>query len=453
MRSARRLSKTLTRLQALTLVVVCASAAPVLAETTIALVSFDEAWRLVKKNSAAVRAATQERQATEIGASRAEQLWLPRVYTELRAYSTDDPANSFMSVLNQRQIGASDLTPDALNHPSFGSYQRATLGVDLPLYEGGGRAAGARVAKSMADVRAHEQKATLQRQYLDLAKHYANMLALNSQAETLERLASTVNAIIQNYRIGAKSNPVGYSGLLGLKNLRNRLEAALAENRARYEGARQTIARMANELPQKWVPAQQSFNEFAAQYLADNGTDSISPQVEAQRSMAKAADDAVGAERARYLPRVGLFAEENMYAGDRDTATAHTVGIYLQWDLFSAQRSGVVDQSRLSAEAAQARAEAALQRSRIEAAAARRAQEALAKNIQLMDQSEGYLQDQTESARDLFNSGAINALQLVEVLARRVDLLQARTAAQLELVEKRVGILMQSDRIGTNHEG
>jgi hypothetical protein len=63
------------------------------------------------------------------------------------------------------------------------------------------------------------------------------------------------------------------------------------------------------------------------------------------------------------------------------------------------------------------------------------------------------LQEQTESARDLFNTGAINALQLVEVLARRVDLLQARTAAQLELVEKRVGILMHSDRIGTNHEG
>jgi hypothetical protein len=107
----------------------------------------------------------------------------------------------------------------------------------------------------------------------------------------------------------------------------------------------------------------------------------------------------------------------------------------------------------LSAEAAQARADAALQRSRIETAAARRAQAALARNIQLMDQSDGYLQEQTESARTLFNTGAINALQLVEVLARRVDLLQARTAAQLELVEKRVGILMHSDRIGTNHEG
>lgn len=453
MKPTRLLSSTFTRLQALVLIGAFGLTAPALAATTAVSVSFDEAWQLVKKNSPAVRAATQEHQATEIAQSRAERLWLPRIYTELRAYSTDDPGNSFTSVLNQRQIEASDLTPNALNHPSSGSYQRATLGVDLPLYEGGGRVAGARVAKSMAEVRAQEQKATMQRQYLDLAKHYANTLALNTQAETLQQLARTVDALIQNYRLGATSNPVGHSGLLGLKNLGNRLEGALSENRARYESARQAIAEMAAELPPNWTPARQSFDDFVAQRLADDGTDSVSPQVAAQRSMAKAADDAVASERARYLPRVGLFAEENMYSGDRDTATGHTVGLYLQWDLFSAQRSGVVDQSRLNAEAARSRAEAALQRSRIETATARRAQEALARNIQLMDQSEGYLQDQTESARNLFNSGAINALQLVEVLARRVDLLQARTAAQLELVEKRVGILMQSDRIGTNHEG
>src|SRR3990172_3541810 len=99
---ARLRSRRFTGFRMLVLVGAFAVATPALAQTAVTSVSFDAAWGLVKRNSPAVRAAAHERQASEIAYARAQRLWLPRVYTELRAYSTDDPANSFTSVLNQR---------------------------------------------------------------------------------------------------------------------------------------------------------------------------------------------------------------------------------------------------------------------------------------------------------------------------------------------------------------
>ena len=59
---------------------------------------------------------------------------------------------------------------------------------------------------------------------------------------------------------------------------------------------------------------------------------------------------------------------------------------------------------------------------------------AVEKSLKLLDESEGYLEEQTKISHNLFKNGLINALQYVEVLSRRVDLIKSKSQALNELL-------------------
>jgi len=257
-------------------------------------------------------------------------------------------------------------------------------------------------------------------------------------------LKTQIQSILDHYTIGNKSNPVGYSGLLGLKNLMNRLAGLSAQNGSQTQTLRGQIALKAGNLPEGWAPSPMPVADFLTQTLPPPPDKQIPAYVQSALSRAVAAEKIKGAQTAALLPKVALFGQGSLENGNRATGTSYTAGAYLQWDLLDVPNWDRGAQADSDALAAQAGAESARQQSESEQIDAGETQKALQVNLELMDQSSRLLDEQTETARNLFKDGSINALQLVEVLSRRADLITARAQAERGLVQAHVSLAVNS---------
>jgi len=394
------------------------------------LLSYEQVWTKVRGDSAGARGADEELAAARKAADRASRHWWPRVFADARAYTTDDAGLLLFSKLGSRSLSGSDLSPFAMNFPDGQVYQKATLGAELPLFEGGAKVAESRFRQKMVRGREFEKEALLLSEYAETAGLYGALLISDQQEKELLPIQTLVASTIARYELGAKGNPVGYSGLLGLKNLSHRIEGELEMIRARRDGARKALAEKA-ELPAGWQPSGASIPDFVADFLergryGRNGALETSYAVSAQQVMADGLEELKSAERARFLPRIALFAEGSYVSGNSANATAGTAGGFLQWELFSAPSFGAVGQAELTAAAARSRAEAARVRAASDFAKAERVSRALRDQMRLADRSLALLEEQSEAARKLFLNGSINALQLTEVFSRTVDLISAK---------------------------
>ncbi len=383
--------------------------------------------------------------------------WYPRIFAQGRAFATNDPSLTFMSLLGPRQITLSDFSPGVLNQPGSGFFEQGTLGFDLPIFEGGSKVAIAQAASKMTASKALELQSSEKAQYLELAQTYSSILSLQEQRKDLEKVSQSVNETLSHYKIGINSNPIGYSGFLGLRNLQNRLEGLLVENAGKTGAFKARIRILAGKLPENWVPESINIREFLAAHLSSTqnsagSPNELPPSVRAMHLSAASLEKVKDAEHARFLPKIGLFATGDLYGGNRGSGTSYTGGAYLQWDLFSAQSFGAVTQAEHTAAAAQASAEAMSERTQIGEASARQLAGAIEKNLLLMEESTKLLDEQTATTQDLFQSGIINALQLTEVLARKIDLVVSRSEAELDLAQARATILANSDGEGVPHD-
>lgn len=416
------------------------------------VIPFSELWKRVSAHSPAQKASSLEAQSAQVAADRAARHWYPRVFTEGRAYSTNDPGTSFISVLNQRQITQNDFIPEALNNPPSAFFQKLTAGLDFPLFEGGSRVAMADAAEAGARAKQLAEKAMRNREYSAVSRLYGHLLAYLDQLEQLENLKQSIEGVLSSYRVGERENPVGYSGLLGLKNLKNRVDGNIVDSQARARSVREVLKQLAVELPEDWRPADQTVTAFADLYMkvpmngpAARDSSNDSAQVRAMYLSAEAAENAVTAERARFIPRLGVFAQTDVMSGTRDISGSYTAGAYLQWELFSAPNFGAVKQAKLNARAAEAGADAARLRELNEVTESIAAATALEKNLDLLHESSRLLSEQTDTSRRLFRNGSINALQFVEVLSRRADLIASFAQARTQYLDVKSNWLVQTN--------
>ncbi len=408
--------------------------------------SFPSVWNAVRASSPSQRAAVAGFQAAEIGRDRASRHWLPRLYLDARSFSTNDPAQIFFSLLGQREATPADFAPSALNHPGSSFFSQGGLGLDLPLFEGGSKVAQLEARKSEVQARAFAAKAASTEDYLSAAMFYGTLLALREQRTQLTALTQAVESTLRRYQLGGRGNPVGHSGLLGLQGLRNRLQAMLLQNQAQSGASHDSLLEMAKSLPNRWEPERQDFLGYISGALSVKGSEVNSPSftVQAAGADAESLEKASKGERAKFLPRVGLFAQENLYNGSRGTGTSYAAGAYLQWNLFSPMDYGSVREAELKAAEANGHAEARALGERVEKTQSRYSSAAAEQAIRLLTQNVQLLSEQTDSSQRLYQSGAINALQLVEVLSRRADLLTSLTQAHLELLSARASELKTS---------
>lgn len=396
--------------------------------------TFKDVWARINESSPLQESSRLSVQFTEAAQSRAGRHWLPKVYIDAKGYQTNDPGASFFGLLQQRKVETTDFNPDALNHPQARTYIRGALGLDLPLYEGGMKAAEVNMYGHEVSAQKMSVRQIQIEQYAQVGAIYGTLSALQRQKVKLQKLNTDVNKLLGSYQLGSKSNPVGYSGLLGMKSLANRLQSHLNQIVAVANSQYATVAEMGLGNV-KWEPEIIEAENFVQRYLQTTRAQTKSYRVAVAEERVKASELAAKMERARMLPRVGAFAESFMFNGSRDTADGYSAGVYLQWNLFGPSDYGRVTEAKIKSAAAAKAFEASVQQENAEKTTLIENLGALKTNIKLLDDSDRILSEQTTVATKLFRNGSISALQMVEVLNRRTDLVLQQADAEIALIQ------------------
>lgn len=406
--------------------------------------TLSKVWSQINSESKAIQASNIQLESLNESKSRAQRHWLPRIYLGAQTYQTNDPGASFFGLLSQRSLLQSDFNPDLINHPDTKTYTKGTLGIDLPIYEGGMKSSQVDLYNNMAKAQEHSTSQVQIEQFSQVALSYASIAILNEQKNKISELSIQIEKLLKNYQLGNKSNPVGYSGLLGMKSVQNRLTGL----KQQYDAQIKAYYAMLKEFGLKtenWSPVAISTPEFVEKYLVEKNGSEPSHKVQSMKSNAAASAEAAQMEKARFLPKVGAFAETQSFKGDRETAESYVAGLYLQWNLFDAASFGSLKESQLKASSNQKYSEALEQQERAEKLALTESVKAFQQNIQLLNDSDRLLIEQSKITETLFKNGSINALQFVEVLSRRADLISQQGEVQMGLVKAATQIITKEN--------
>ncbi|MBK7842475.1 MAG: TolC family protein [Bdellovibrionales bacterium] len=413
--------------------VIFVSAIPARAET----LSFASAWSKISERSAAQESSRLQTESLTEAQSRASRHWLPKVYIDARTYQTNDPGASFIGVLEQRSIKQADFSPDSINYPDTQLFTRGALGVDLALYEGGMKSSQVELFKHSVAAQKIAASQIQVEEYSTVGLSYGSIAVLEQQKIKLQALASEIERMINGYQLGSKSNPVGYSGLLGMKSLANRLSGLIKEYEAQSRSHYAALSEMGLK-GQNWSPESIDTYAFVNRYFFDfshQGESISSYRIESAKESVKASEQMANMEKAKFLPRAGVFAEAFVFNGNRDTANGYSAGLYLQWSLYDPSSYGSLREAQLKSMAAAKYSEASDQQERAERAALNESLESLRQNIELLNDSHNLLVEQSKMTETLFRNGSINALQIVEILSRRSDLIAQQGEAELGLIK------------------
>jgi outer membrane protein TolC len=395
----------------------------------------DELIKASNQNSLAQKAAKESVEASSLEQKRSSMHWLPQVYLSGQSFLTNDPGTALFGKLSQREIKNSDFLSDSLNHPDTSLYSKAVLGINLPLYEGGQKLAMNKAMTSQNEAKKSEAQSVQSEFYSEVVKNYLLSKNLFLEKNDLVKINSKINNVISGYQIGNKSNQLGYSGLLGLKSLKNKISSLLFENAARSSASKNALVELSGSVVVLNFSNNSSLHSLLKEYLIyPERSYAPSSKVQSFFQNAKSAKEIIDAEKSRNLPRIGLFGEGYAFNGDRSLGKGYTTGIYINWNLFSANDYGVDREALHKSKAAQYFAEASMQKEKIEYESLANAIEASNRALLLVDESENYLEEQTKISHNLFKNGLINALQYVEVLSRRVDLIKLKRNAENELI-------------------
>lgn len=399
--------------------------------------SFPAVWSQINQGSPAQEASRLQTEVMISSQSRAEKHWLPRVYIDAKSYQTNDPGASFLGVLEQRSLQQSDFNSDLINHPESRLYTRGALGVDLALFEGGMKSAQVDLFKYSVEAQKSASAQVQIEQYAQVGLAYGSLLVLAEKKDRLQTLSREIAGMLKKYQLGSKSNPLGYSGLLGMKSLQIRLTGLInqyqAQSRSYYAGLKEMGLQEAN-----WSPgAGVNISGFVKRYFSlpeVNSSAASSYRSESTKQKVAASLEMANMEKAKSLPRFGAFAESFVFSGDRAQANGYNAGIYLQWNLFDPADYGSFGDAKLKAQVAAKSSEAADQQERAERAALFESVGSLKENIGLLNESYQLLLEQSKMTETLFRNGSINTLQIVEILSRRADVIAQQAQAELALI-------------------
>ena len=411
-------------------------------------VDFESIWDQTKATSPVIAQVQHLLNAAQLASRRTKLAWLPSLSFGAKAYETNDPADVFFSDLSQRQINVSDFTPSTLNQPGRHLFERFSLGLDLPLYEGGRRLSEIRAQNEIEILNSKQKELTTIQEYVEAASAYCNLGSVKQASERLKSLAEQVTQVLSKYSIGSQANPVGYTGLLGLKSLKNRVLSELFTMQANQEKYLITLSEKTKTEVNSWEPKIEPVLVFLDRVVPVSMSDSVSLMSEVALARANAFEEMKNAEKSGYLPKLGIFADESLTHGDRDTGTSYAAGLYLQWSLFSPDHLGKVTERNELKLAADAEVDQAKQVGNIAKVTLAKGEALMKKNLELLNDSEKLLSEQVKVTSNLFHSGAITALQLAEVLNRRVDLILNLRTLEQGLIDLRTKRLTQTHAEG-----
>ena len=408
--------------------------------------NFSDVWSAIKAEHPELNASKEEVFAAEESSSRGTRHWLPGLYFSGRGYSTNDPLQNFMGKLEQRSVLAADFSPDSLNQPGTNTFGQMSLGADLPIYEGGGSRAFSEMQDFQLQAKQNLNSATEIEIYSQVVSLYSAVLDANETLESLDDLKTKVSSILSKYSLGSRSNPVGYSGLLGLKSILNRIDASINELKIMKANTQNEVASRAKNINQDWQPKKEKFSQALESALPEQALkeESESYSMAAHSLFAEMQNSKISMQRSRFLPQLGLFAEGNYLLGDRTSATGFTGGVYLKWAIFNPKDFGLVSESKHSYAAAQSKIQSNELNEKLARDSSFKTLVTLADNEKLLANSSELMNEQVATASRLFQSGSLNVLQMVEVFNRRADLILQLHELHQKQIQTRVGLARMS---------
>ena len=408
-------------------------------ETLVEKKSFQDIWAKIAQDSESLKGAQSAREGSSLSLERSSRHWLPRIFLGGQWFQTNDSGQVFFNRLGERSVETSDFIVADLNDPGKQTFKTGQIGLDLPLFEGGGKQAQKNMYEDQLQAADHELQTQKIQSFVNVSSHYGQLLATLDHQREVMNATGEIKKIMSSYQVGGRNNLLGHSGLLGLKGIDKRAQALANQDQAQIQGHYSWLNLQMGET-RAWIADEKmSAMDFAKMELnardQENLSTSHSAQIMAADLRAQSMDKVSGMELARSLPRIGLFAQSNYFDGKRGSDNSQAFGIYLNWDLFNSDSYGTVGEARARSMAAHHSVSAA----QIEEQANREQlhfdKKMMEQNLEILIQSRQLLSEQTVNAKSLFNSGLINALQLVEVFNRRFDVMDSIKQMQIQYLE------------------
>ncbi|MDX1957728.1 MAG: TolC family protein [Leptospiraceae bacterium] len=424
--------------------------------------SFDDLWKKVLEYSPSRKSKQLEYKASEVAKKRSDRHWLPQVYTDVRTYNTNDPALNLLGKLGQRSANDSDFSTastrvrpgnfldsnnqphttlnsdsanlfakDTLNNPGSNTYSRGNIGIDLAIYEGGSSTALSKIQEKRLMGLKLEGAALQDREFVNSALFYRGLQSITEFRNRLDQIAKIESRFQSGYQLGNKGNPVGYSGYLALKSLKNRLEATDKEIEVMHMEFKENLSVLSGLDTNEIQPVSEELFQFIDKHFPKSKEQGYSNYTKALSVYTEGESLKSEMEMAKFLPKVGVYTEANAYSGSRSTQTSYNAGFYVKMNLYNPKDIGAVDEAKLQAEAMRKKLEETKKKEDALFKNLTNQESALKSNYTIIKDSLKNQEEQVVYMQRLFQSGGINAIQFAETLNRSVDV--AKNLLDIEL--------------------
>lgn len=396
--------------------------------------SFPKIWEQIVKSSPENKSINYMKLSSEKSVSRQSLNWLPSFYLNSQLISTNDPTLTFMNYLGEGQVKQDDFIPSHLNAPSNNIFNSTQTGIDFLIYDGSVRSSSLNSQIHLSKSLEYEKKAELISLYVRALREYIKILLTQEYNKELKSIQNNVENIINNYRLGEKSNPIGYSGFLSLKSILNKILIINQDCELTIKNAKITINIMAGTDKKEWVVKDISTEKFSSLYFLKTENSLYSYKYLSELENTAAIKEKVKLEEAKYLPKFGVFSQANIYAGDRDTNTAYVFGLYIKFNI-AVSDFGSADEVELLAKSKEESAKVVINTQKILNDSSNESLIAIKNKLQLLDKSEEILNEQVAVISKLFKNGTTSVSQISELYNKKIDLINTKYSLKNYLYE------------------
>lgn len=325
------------------------------------------ALELAEKTDPGLAAAAESAIAASERARAAGRYWLPSLGLESVWTRTDVPARVFSQKLNRGELRAGDLALGNLNAPGADTHLETTLGLRIPLDLSGTRRAGAARSRAEADAVAERARSTRGDLRLAVASGFHAAAAADRELAAAESSLGAARGLEEEARARYELGAALASDWLKARSRRRQRE--VEREKARSEGdfrrtrLRSLIGWQSDRSLRLEQPQAPPREEHALEGWIRSGLSS-SPEVAAARATARAAGEALRAERLAALPALeAAGAAQDDRARFSGGARSASFLLQMRWSVFDPARrfrTAAAGADRASAQAARTAAEQAV---------------------------------------------------------------------------------------------
>ncbi|BBH52237.1 TolC family protein [Fluviispira sanaruensis] len=407
--------------------------------------SFPKIWEQIVIYSPENKYINYMKMSSDKSIDRQNLYWLPGLYLNSQLISTNDPTLTFMNYLGEGQVKQDDFIPSRLNSPSNNVFTSTQAGLDYLIYDGNTRSSYLNAQRHVSKSLEYEKKSELMNLYVRALREYTKILVADEFYRELKDIQNNIDSIINNYRVGEKSNPVGYSGYLSLKSALNKVLIFKQDCVLNLKNSKIVLNLMAGIDKKDWNNPTITADNFTSMYFFNPDNSINSYKYLAELENLSVIREKINVEEAKYLPKIGVFSQANIYSGERDTNTSYTFGLYIKFNL-SASDFGSAEEIELLAKSKEEASKIIYLSQKIINDSSNENSITIKNKIELIQKSEEILNEQIKVIGKLFKNGNASVAQISELYIKKIDLLANKFSLKNYLYESDLAKVSLSKR-------